>query len=93
MTAKAPLVGLIMGSQSDWPTMRHAAEILDALSVPYETRIVSAHRTPDRLYQYATSALARACISAGGVQVGHCAFRAISAVPFQRMPSRPTPTT
>ncbi len=59
MTAKAPLVGLIMGSQSDWPTMRYAAEILEALSVPYETRIVSAHRTPDRLYQYATSAMAR----------------------------------
>jgi 5-(carboxyamino)imidazole ribonucleotide mutase len=50
------VVGIIMGSQSDWPTMRHAAETLDALNVPYETRIVSAHRTPKRLYDYAASA-------------------------------------
>lgn len=52
----APLVGIIMGSQSDWPTMRAAAEILDVLGVAYETKIVSAHRTPDRLYEYAKSA-------------------------------------
>lgn len=45
-----------MGSQSDWPTMQQAAEILDSLNVPYEARIVSAHRTPERLYQYARSA-------------------------------------
>lgn len=58
--AKAPaVVGIIMGSQSDWPTMRHAAELLDALGVAYETKIVSAHRTPDRLYAYATSARTR----------------------------------
>lgn len=50
------VVGIIMGSQSDWPTMRHAAETLDALNVTYEKRIVSAHRTPQRLYDYATSA-------------------------------------
>jgi 5-(carboxyamino)imidazole ribonucleotide mutase len=52
----APLVGIIMGSQSDWDTMRHAAETLDALKVPYETRVVSAHRTPDRMFEYANSA-------------------------------------
>ncbi|MCC0010659.1 MAG: 5-(carboxyamino)imidazole ribonucleotide mutase [Hyphomicrobiaceae bacterium] len=60
MTVKSgnakPLVGIIMGSQSDWPTMQQAAEILDSLNVPYEARIVSAHRTPERLYQYARSA-------------------------------------
>ncbi|HEY0424841.1 MAG TPA: 5-(carboxyamino)imidazole ribonucleotide mutase [Rhodopila sp.] len=52
----APLVGLIMGSQSDWPTLSHAAGILDRLAVPHEVRIVSAHRTPDRLRSYATTA-------------------------------------
>jgi len=52
-------VGIIMGSQSDWPTMKQAAEILDALGVPYETRIVSAHRTPDRLWTYGKTAVDR----------------------------------
>jgi len=52
-------VGIIMGSQSDWPTMRHAAETLEALGVPFETRIVSAHRTPQRLYDYASTARGR----------------------------------
>ncbi len=52
----APIVGIIMGSQSDWATMTHAAEMLSRLQVPHEVRIVSAHRTPDRLRQYATSA-------------------------------------
>jgi 5-(carboxyamino)imidazole ribonucleotide mutase len=51
-------VAIIMGSQSDWPTMRHAAETLDALSVGYDKRIVSAHRTPDRLYAFAKGAKA-----------------------------------
>ena len=55
----APLVGIIMGSQSDWPIMRHAAEMLTRLAVPHETRIVSAHRTPDRLRGYATQAHGR----------------------------------
>lgn len=59
MTPQAPLVGIIMGSQSDWPTMKRAAAVLDDLKVPYETKIVSAHRTPARLYEYATSAKAR----------------------------------
>src|SRR5436305_7111177 len=51
-----PLVGIIMGSSSDWETMRHAAEVLDQLGIPHETKIVSAHRTPKRLYDYAHSA-------------------------------------
>jgi 5-(carboxyamino)imidazole ribonucleotide mutase len=51
-----PAIGIIMGSQSDWPTMRRTAEALDELGVAYETRIVSAHRTPDRLYAYAKEA-------------------------------------
>lgn len=52
-------VGIIMGSQSDWPTMKEAAAILDELGVPYESRIVSAHRTPDRLWSYGKSAVDR----------------------------------
>jgi 5-(carboxyamino)imidazole ribonucleotide mutase len=58
MTAATPPVAIIMGSQSDWDTMRHAAETLDALGVAHETRIVSAHRTPDRLYAFAKGAKA-----------------------------------
>jgi 5-(carboxyamino)imidazole ribonucleotide mutase len=54
-----PLVGIIMGSQSDWPTMRHAADLLTELGIPHETRIVSAHRTPERLYAYAKDAKGR----------------------------------
>jgi 5-(carboxyamino)imidazole ribonucleotide mutase len=53
------LVGIIMGSRSDWETMSHAAQTLDALGVAYETRVVSAHRTPDLLFQYASAAEAR----------------------------------
>src|SRR4051812_31324905 len=59
MQNQAPLVGIIMGSRSDWETMRHAAEMLEALGVPYEQRVVSAHRTPDRLYSYAKGAAER----------------------------------
>ncbi len=51
-----PRVGVIMGSKSDWETMRHTAEILEALRVPFETQVVSAHRTPERLYDYAAGA-------------------------------------
>jgi len=54
-----PLVGIIMGSRSDWETMHHAADTLAALGVSHETRVVSAHRTPERLYDYAKSAKAR----------------------------------
>lgn len=57
--ARAPLVGLIMGSRSDWETMRHAAQVLDELAVPHETAVVSAHRTPARLYDYAAKAKGR----------------------------------
>lgn len=52
-------VGIIMGSQSDWPTMKAAAGILDELGIPYETKIVSAHRTPDRLWDYGKTAIQR----------------------------------
>jgi 5-(carboxyamino)imidazole ribonucleotide mutase len=55
----APKVGIIMGSKSDWETMRHAAEMLDSLGVAHETRVVSAHRTPERLYDYAQGAKGR----------------------------------
>ena len=54
-----PLVGIIMGSSSDWETMRHAADMLTALSVPFESRVISAHRTPDLLFEYASSAADR----------------------------------
>jgi 5-(carboxyamino)imidazole ribonucleotide mutase len=54
-----PLIAIIMGSQSDWETMRHAAETLDKLAIAYDTRIISAHRTPDRLYDFARSAAAQ----------------------------------
>ena len=54
-----PLVGIIMGSRSDWETMRHAAETLESLGVPFETRVVSAHRTPDLLFEYASTAESR----------------------------------
>lgn len=59
MTDKTPLIGIIMGSQSDWETMKHAADILMQLDIPHETSIVSAHRTPKRLYEYAESAVGR----------------------------------
>ena len=56
MSDEKPVVGIIMGSQSDWSTMRHSAEMLEKLNIPCESRVTSAHRTPDRLHQYATSA-------------------------------------
>ena len=56
---KPPLVGVIMGSQSDWATMDYAAKMLDFFNVKYETKIISAHRTPDRLYRYAETAISR----------------------------------
>jgi 5-(carboxyamino)imidazole ribonucleotide mutase len=58
-SSPAPLVGIIMGSQSDWPTLRHASETLARLQVPHEARILSAHRTPDRLASYARTARER----------------------------------
>jgi 5-(carboxyamino)imidazole ribonucleotide mutase len=59
MSDRAPKVGIIMGSQSDWLTLKRTAEVLSELEVPYEAKIVSAHRTPDRLYTYAKSARER----------------------------------
>jgi 5-(carboxyamino)imidazole ribonucleotide mutase len=59
MSDDKPVVGIIMGSRSDWPTLKEAASVLDALKVPYETKVVSAHRTPKRLYDYASSASER----------------------------------
>lgn len=55
----APKVGVVMGSRSDWETLRHASDLLDELKIPHESRVVSAHRTPDRLYEYARSAEGR----------------------------------
>jgi len=69
----SPLVGLIMGSVSDWDTLRHAAELLEQLQVPYEKRVVSAHRTPDLLFEYAGAAARRGlrCIIAGAGGAAH----------------------
>lgn len=57
--AVQPLVGVIMGSKSDWPTMQHAVDMLEAFNVPYEVRVVSAHRTPDLMFEYAQEAEGR----------------------------------
>jgi 5-(carboxyamino)imidazole ribonucleotide mutase len=71
--SKAPLVGIIMGSRSDWETMREASSVLAALGVPHECKVVSAHRTPDRLYDYAKSAKEQGlkCIIAGAGGAAH----------------------
>lgn len=71
--ALKPVVGVIMGSQSDWATMRHACDMLENLDVAFEKRIVSAHRTPARLYDYATSAAERGlrCVIAGAGGAAH----------------------
>lgn len=68
-----PLIGIIMGSTSDWETMRHAAELLDAFDVAYETKVVSAHRTPHRLVDYAGTAVARGLkvVIAGAAGAAH----------------------
>ncbi len=75
MVEDRPLVGIIMGSQSDWPTMRHAAETLEALGIAHESRIVSAHRTPKRAEDYAHSARERGLkvIIAGAGGAAHLA--------------------
>jgi 5-(carboxyamino)imidazole ribonucleotide mutase len=83
MTQPAPLVGVILGSQSDWETMRHAAETLTALGVAHETKVVSAHRTPDLLFEYADAAERRGLrviiAGAGGAAhlPGMCASKTI----------------
>lgn len=84
MTKQNPQVGIIMGSQSDWPTMKHAADVLDTLGVSYEARIVSAHRTPDRLYDYAKSAKSRGLqvIIAGAGGAAHLPGMAAAMTPL-----------
>jgi 5-(carboxyamino)imidazole ribonucleotide mutase len=79
-----PLVGVIMGSRSDWETMRHAAETLDRLGVPHETRVVSAHRTPQRLYDYARTARERGLrvIIAGAGGAAHLPGMAAAMTPL-----------
>ena len=59
MDQKAPLIGIVMGSKSDWDTLIHSTKILDRLNIPYDVEIVSAHRTPDKLFQYAENAASR----------------------------------
>ncbi|MDG2524552.1 5-(carboxyamino)imidazole ribonucleotide mutase [Stenotrophomonas sp. HITSZ_GD] len=92
MTSKqtAPLVGIVMGSRSDWDTMQHAAQKLDALGVPYEVKVVSAHRTPDVLFQYAEQAAARGlrAIVAGAGGAAHLPgmLAAKTAVPVLGVP-------
>jgi 5-(carboxyamino)imidazole ribonucleotide mutase len=73
MTDSAPLIGIIMGSRSDWETMREASATLAALDIPHECKVVSAHRTPERLYDYAKSAADRGlqCIIAGAGGAAH----------------------
>ena len=68
-----PKIGIVMGSQSDWPTMKWTADVLDELGLAYETRILSAHRTPDRMFAYAETAAARglAAIIAGAGGAAH----------------------
>jgi 5-(carboxyamino)imidazole ribonucleotide mutase len=77
-------VGIIMGSQSDWETMQHAAQTLDKLGIAHETRIVSAHRTPKRLYDYATSAKSRGLkvIIAGAGGAAHLPGMAAALTPL-----------
>jgi 5-(carboxyamino)imidazole ribonucleotide mutase len=84
MAKRPPLVGIIMGSQSDWATLRHAAETLDALGVSYESRIVSAHRTPKRMYTYAEAARGRGlkAIIAGAGGAAHLPGMVASLTPL-----------
>ncbi|QHL90379.1 5-(carboxyamino)imidazole ribonucleotide mutase [Sphingomonas changnyeongensis] len=83
MADTAPVIGIIMGSQSDWETMRHAADTLTALGIAHECRIVSAHRTPERLYDYARAASGRGlrAIIAGAGGAAHLPGMAASMTP------------
>ncbi|CAN5699490.1 5-(carboxyamino)imidazole ribonucleotide mutase [soil metagenome] len=89
-SAAPPLVGIVMGSRSDWETMQHAAAQLDALGVPHEVRVVSAHRTPDALFHYAEQAQARGlrAIIAGAGGAAHLPgmLAAKTAVPVLGVP-------
>ena len=82
--AATPLVGIIMGSQSDWETMKHAADQLASFGVPFETRVVSAHRTPDLLFDYAKTAKSRglAVIIAGAGGAAHLPGMTASQTPL-----------
>jgi 5-(carboxyamino)imidazole ribonucleotide mutase len=84
MAGEQPVVGIIMGSQSDWETLRHAAEALERLGIPHETRIVSAHRTPERLYDYAREARNRGlkAIIAGAGGAAHLPGMAAAMTPI-----------
>ena len=84
MSDQTPVIGIIMGSQSDWETMKNAADVLDALNVPYEKKIVSAHRTPDRLYDYAKTAKSRGLkvIIAGAGGAAHLPGMAAAMTPL-----------
>lgn len=84
MSEAGPAVGIIMGSQSDWRTMRHAAETLERLGVSFEARVISAHRTPDRLFEYARSARARGLrvIIAGAGGAAHLPGMAAALTPL-----------
>ncbi len=88
----APLVGIIMGSASDWPTMRAAVEVLQAAGIAFETKVVSAHRTPGLLYEYASEAHGRGlrCIIAGAGGAAHLPgmAAAISPLPVLGVPVR-----
>jgi 5-(carboxyamino)imidazole ribonucleotide mutase len=89
-TPGSPLVGIVMGSKSDWETMRHAAEVLTELGVPIETKVVSAHRTPERLFQYGREAEGRGLevIIAGAGGAAHLPgmLAAISILPILGVP-------
>ncbi len=90
--AKNPIVGVVMGSQSDWDTMRHAAAALDDLAIAHEVRIVSAHRTPKRLSDYAEGARARGLkviiAAAGGAAALPGAIAALTPLPVLGVPMR-----
>ncbi len=83
-TTKVPLVGIIMGSTSDWPTMVHAAEVLESFAVPFEREVVSAHRTPEKLVEYASTAEERGlkCIIAGAGGAAHLPGMTASMTPL-----------
>jgi 5-(carboxyamino)imidazole ribonucleotide mutase len=86
----APLVGVVMGSKSDWETMRHASELLTELGIPHETKVVSAHRTPDRLFRYGREAEGRGLevliAGAGGAAHLPGMLAAISMLPVLGVP-------
>ncbi len=90
MAEESPLIGIVMGSQSDWPTMRHAAETLESLDVPHEVRIVSAHRTPERMWQFASGARDRGLMvivaAAGGAAALPGAIAALTPLPVLGVP-------